>query len=74
MNTDLKTDFAGLNIPVPENIYKKPLETQKKIYGYMSSLNDIQKSAYTIAYNHLGSSFDILKSIGYIEWLQKMAT
>lgn len=41
------------------------------IEDYLNQLNDFEKKAYDIAKNHLGSSFDIEKSIGYLTWLEK---
>jgi hypothetical protein len=38
---------------------------------YMKQLNEIEKKAYLIAQEHLGTSFNILKSNGYIEWSKK---
>ena len=38
---------------------------------YIGSLTDIQKKAYEIAKEHLGSSFDITKSIGFLKWIEK---
>jgi hypothetical protein len=35
---------------------------------YLSQLTEIQKQAYLIAKDHLGSSFNIIKSNGYIQW------
>lgn len=35
---------------------------------YIDSLNAKEKKAYHIAKNHLGSSFDLIKSNGFIEW------
>lgn len=35
---------------------------------YIDSLNTKEKKAYFIAKNHLGSSFDLIKSNGFIEW------
>ena len=64
--------FDNLNLPIPDNIYSKSLETQEKIYSYLSNMSELEKTAYLIAYEHLGSSFNILKSNGYKEWLQKM--
>jgi competence protein ComGC len=63
-------DFSDLNLPIPDNVYKKPLEVQKNIYDYLVSMDNMQKTAYAIAFHHLGSSFNILKSNGYIEWMQ----
>jgi competence protein ComGC len=61
-------DFLELKLPIPENVYKKSPEIQKNIYEYLKAMNELQKTAYLIAYNHLGSSFNILRSNGYIEW------
>ena len=36
--------------------------------SYIQSLNDKEKKAYEIAQEHLKSSFNIKKSIGYIEY------
>jgi competence protein ComGC len=63
-------DFSDLNLPIPDSVYKKPLEVQKNIYDYLASMDNMQKTAYAIASHHLGSSFNILKSNGYIEWSQ----
>jgi competence protein ComGC len=63
-------DFSELKLPIPENVYKKTPEIQKNIYEYLNTMNDLQKTAYLIAYDHLGSSFNILRSNGYIEWSQ----
>jgi len=37
---------------------------------YMAQLTDIEKKALLIAQEHLGSSFNILKSNGYLNWLK----
>ena len=46
------------------------VETQQSILLYLSSLNEIQTKAYLIAKDHLGSSFNVVKSNGYINWLK----
>jgi hypothetical protein len=38
---------------------------------YLSNLNEHQKIAYSIALQHLGSSFNIYRSNGFKEWKQK---
>ena len=40
------------------------------IQEYISQLNETQRIVYNIAKEHLGSSFNIEKSIGYLEWLK----
>ena len=37
---------------------------------YLAQLSPIEQKALAIAMEHLGSSFNILKSNGYIEWLK----
>jgi len=46
-------------------------ETQELIYEYLSQFDEFQKKAYLIAKEHLGSSFHLLKSNGYLEWKKK---
>ena len=41
------------------------------IEEYIASLNDTKRKALTIARDHLGSSFDIEKSIGFIQYRKK---
>jgi competence protein ComGC len=63
-------DFSELKLPIPENVYTKSPEIQKNIYDYLNAMNESQKTAYLIAHDHLGSSFNILRSNGYLEWSQ----
>ena len=37
----------------------------------LAQLDDIQRKAYEIAKSHLGTSFNIRRSNGFIEWLKK---
>lgn len=54
-----------------ENLSRYPTETHELILQYLESMNEKEKIAYKIAKNHLGTSFNIIKSIGYIEWKSK---
>jgi len=40
---------------------------------YIKSLSDKEYQAYMIAKSHLGSSFDLEKSIGFLEWKKAQA-
>ena len=62
-------DFRSLNIPIHENIYTRNSDEQKQIHNYLTQLNEQQKKAYVIAYNHLGSSFNVCKSNGFKSWV-----
>ena len=41
---------------------------------YIQQLSPIEKIAMEIAQEHLGTSFDIQKSNGFIEWSKKKAS
>jgi hypothetical protein len=61
-------NWSSLPVPVPENVHTYPEETRQSIFDYLSQLETIQQRAYLIAKDHLGTSFDILRSTGYSEW------
>jgi len=45
------------------------MNSEEKLY--LESLNPKEKMAYEIAKNHLGSSFHLMKSNGFLEWKKK---
>jgi competence protein ComGC len=62
---ELETEL-GLELP---NSFEKYDEIIKEsLIKYLQHLNTIEKQAYTIGKQHLGSSFNVLKSNGYINW------
>jgi len=61
-------DFESLNIRISDNIKKYSYDKQKEIFEYLSEMDEMHKKAYSIAFDHLGSSFDILRSNGYKDW------
>lgn len=69
---EIKQKMGVLNLPIQETVFSKPIEEQQKIYDYLVFVKDniLERKAYTIAYHHLGTSFNILKSIGYVEWMK----
>jgi len=64
----LETNFKLLNIRIPESVKNGSLEKQQEVLEYLREMDDIHKKAYEIAFNHLESSFDILRSNGFQEW------
>jgi hypothetical protein len=46
-------------------------ETNPNIQQYLAQLDDIQKKAHDIAKQHLGTSYNIAKSNGYMDWLKQ---
>ena len=61
-------DFIKTGLLIPPSIFKLPLEKQTEVYNYLIQMSPYQKKAYLIAQDHLGTSFNILKSNGFIEW------
>ena len=57
-------------VDLPSRFESYDVETQRSIIRYLSGLNEIQTKAYLIAKDHLGSSFNVVKSNGYINWLK----
>jgi hypothetical protein len=57
-----------IQLPLPKNIDKLPSEVQTSIMNYLNQLDEKEKKAYLIALSHLGSSFNLIKSIGYLKW------
>ena len=46
-----------------------PENDDELVKKYIEQLSEQEKIALKIAQDHLGSSFDMIKSIGYINWL-----
>ena len=42
-----------------------------KVQQYIAQLDDVQRKAMEIAKSHLGTSFNIRRSNGFIEWMKK---
>ena len=47
--------------------------TNPSIQQYLAQLDDIQKKAHDIAKQHLGTSYNIAKSNGYMDWLKQQS-
>ena len=41
---------------------------------YIDSLSEKEKKSYEIAKEHLGMSFQLDKSVGYLKWLKNKST
>ena len=62
---DIETEL-GLELP---NQFKNYDETtQTLVINYLKHLDPIERKAYTIGKAHLGSSFNVIKSNGFIDW------
>jgi hypothetical protein len=47
--------------------------TEKLVSDYLKTLNEKEKKGYEIAKSHLGMSFQMEKSNGFIEWKKKQS-
>ncbi len=52
------------------NIMPKNKEQETKIKQYIEQMTDREKKAYNIAIEDLQTSFDVVKCIGYQNWLK----
>lgn len=62
-------NFDSLNMKISELVKKYPIEQQREILEYLTEMDEHNRKAYDIAYNHLGTSFNIARSNGFKEWL-----
>ena len=70
----MKTDIEEQNSSDCNYFKQYSSETQELILQYLETMNKKEKVAYEIAKSHLGTSFNIVKSIGYIGWKNKNST
>jgi hypothetical protein len=65
---EIETEL-GLELP---NNFENYDETYKNdIINYLKQLDTIERKAYTIGKQHLGTSFNVIKSNGFAEWKKK---
>ena len=62
---DIETDL-GLELPDQFKNYDET--TQSLVINYLKHQDPIERKAYTIGKEHLGSSFNVIKSNGFIDW------
>jgi hypothetical protein len=56
---------------LPDNYDQLGADTQVLVTEYINHLSEIEKKAYMIARDHLGSSFNLVKSNGFNDWLKE---
>ena len=59
---------SELGLELPNNFEKYEHVVQESLIKYLKHLDSIERQAYTIGKQHLGSSFNVLKSNGYVDW------
>ena len=63
-----------IELPLPDNFDTWDPVLKASVIEYLSQLDPIEKKAYKIAKEHLGSSFNIVKSNGYCDWVRAKGT
>jgi hypothetical protein len=56
-----------------DDLSKYPPDVQESILKYLEQLGEKELIAYSIAKEHLGTSFNIAKSTGYISWKKEQS-
>jgi hypothetical protein len=69
-----EVNFESLNLHISPFTKGYPIELQKEIYEYLTELDDIHRKGYQIAYDHLGTSFNIARSNGFKNWRAKKSS
>jgi hypothetical protein len=69
-----KINFESLNMKISCLFKNYSIEKQREIFEYLSEMDEHHRRAYDIAYDHLGTSFNIARSNGFKEWLSKKQT
>ena len=71
MTSNTSDLYEKLGLPFSERIMNYNAEIQDSILQYLTNLDEKERKAYIIAYKHLGTSFNVIKSTGYINWEKK---
>lgn len=67
----MNNTHSDLKVDLPDNFDKYNAEKQTDIINYLNQMTPIECQAYMIGKEHLGSSFNIIKSNGFISWKKK---
>jgi hypothetical protein len=69
-----EVNFESLNMKITPFVKHYSIELQREIFEYLSELDEIDRKGYQIAYDHLGTSFNIIRSNGFKTWQSKKTT
>ena len=64
----IKLIETELGLELPNNFQNYSEETQELLIKYLKHLDTIERQAYTIGKRHLGTSFNVVKSNGFLNW------
>lgn len=63
-----EVNFDSLNMKISDLVKTYSKDLQREIFEYLNEMDEHNRKAYDIAYNHLGTSFNIARSNGFKEW------
>ena len=58
------------DLSLPDNFESLEPDLKANLLQYLNQLDPIERKAYKIAKEHLGSSFNVVKSNGFCDWLK----
>jgi hypothetical protein len=61
-----------LGVELPSNFETYDNKTQQQVIEYLKQLDPIEKKAYGIGKQHLGTSFNLIRSNGFTNWSKKL--
>ena len=71
---DNDSDYLLFEPQYKEVVQNAPFELRETIKSYFKSMTDMQKKTFLIAKNHLGTSFNIFKSNGFVNFEKQSQT
>jgi hypothetical protein len=68
MSAEYTMNQTTENDTVEKNVYRAEIPLLQLKEMYVDSLSPKEKKAYLIARDHLGMSFTLEKSVGFLQW------
>ena len=59
-----------IGMDIPDIVFSYGVDVKENVLEYLKNLGEKERIAYKIAYSHLGTSFNIIRSTGYVEWIK----
>jgi hypothetical protein len=73
-NKNSDSDYLLFEPQFEEVVQNAPSELRETIKSYFKSMTDMQKKSFLIAKDHLGTSFNIFKSNGFVNFEKQFQT
>jgi len=60
-----------IGMDIPDIVFCYGEDVKENVLQYLKKLSEKERIVYKIAYSHLGTSFNIIRSTGYVEWINE---